>query len=84
MSAAFSAGQLVRETVAFASAVVVGMIAWGVAVLLGVSLDVVGVVFDRPSDHPYEDAWMVGSVVLAVVVAGRVWWCVPRTGPDRC
>jgi membrane protein DedA with SNARE-associated domain len=63
-----------REAAAALAAAVVGAVAWALAVLVGVSADVVGVVFYREADYPSQDAWMFGSTVLAAVVAGLTWW----------
>jgi hypothetical protein len=69
-----------REAAAALAAAVVGALAWGLAVLLGISADVVGVVFYREADYPSQDAWMLGSAVLAAVVAGLTWW-IARVEP---
>jgi hypothetical protein len=63
-----------REAAAGLTAAVVGAVAWALAVLVGVSADVVGVVFFREVDYPFQDAWMLGSAVLAAVLAALTWW----------
>jgi uncharacterized membrane protein len=75
-----------REAAAALAAAVVGAVAWALAVLVGVSADVVGVVFYREADYPSQDAWMLGSAVLAAVVAGLTWWLArvePKPGRLR-
>ena len=62
-----------REAAAALAAAVVGALAWGLAVLVGISADVVGVVFYREADYPSQDAWMLGSTVLAAVLAALTW-----------
>ena len=62
-----------RAAAAALTAAVVGALAWGLAVLVGISADVVGVVFYREADYPSQDAWMLGSTVLAAVLAALTW-----------
>jgi hypothetical protein len=54
------------------------MFTWITAMLAGVAADVIGVVFHDPADHPYQDAWVIGSVVLASGLAGSTWWAAGR------
>jgi hypothetical protein len=72
---------------AFAAAVgsaVVGVLVWGVAVLVGISADVIGVVFYRPEDYPYASAWVIGSAVLGGAAAGTMLWLArPGRSVDR-
>ncbi|GAB3031095.1 hypothetical protein GCM10011376_24150 [Nocardioides flavus (ex Wang et al. 2016)] len=69
-----AAGEVGRALGAAIGAVVVGTTVWLVAVLIGVSADVIGVVFHRPEDYPFSGAWMIGSALLGAVAAGAVLW----------
>ena len=64
--------------------VVVGVLVWCLAVLVGISADVIGVVFYRPEDYPYASAWVVGSAVLGAVATGTMLWLArPGRSVDR-
>ena len=63
-----------RALAAAVGSVVVGVLVWGVAVLVGISADVIGVLFYRPEDYPYASAWVIGSAVLGAAAAGTVLW----------
>lgn len=39
----------------------------------GVMLDVVGILWARPEDYPYMDAWLSGTCVVAVLAGVGVW-----------
>jgi hypothetical protein len=65
-------------------AAVVGVAVWLVAVLFGICADVIGVVFHRPEDYPYSDAWVVCSAALGAAAAGAVLWAArPGRGSEQ-
>lgn len=71
MSAARDVG---RSLGAALGSVLVGILVWGLAVLVGIAADVIGVVFYRPEDYPYASAWVIGSALLGAAAAGAVLW----------
>jgi len=50
-----------------------GVISWLTVMVVGVKGNVVGVVFYDLADYPYEDAWAIASVMLAVGLASSTW-----------
>lgn len=56
------------------------MFGWGAFVglmVLGVATEILP--FISPVDpHPYEDAWMIGSVVVSIAVACATWWLLRK------
>jgi hypothetical protein len=73
-----------RALAAAVGSVIVGVLVWGVALLVGISADIIGVVFYRPEDYPYASAWVIGSAVLGGAAAGTVLWLArPSRSVDR-
>jgi hypothetical protein len=74
------ATRAVREVLAVVLAGVAGLIGWATTVLVGISADIVGVVFYAPADYVHQDAWMIGSVVVAAGIAGATWRLTRQAG----
>jgi hypothetical protein len=66
--------QAARAVLVVTGAAAAGVLTWIIAVLVGISADVVGILFYRPEDYPYDGVWMVGSTLLAVAVTGTILW----------
>ncbi|WP_159081632.1 hypothetical protein [Nocardioides sediminis] len=64
----------VREVGAAVLGSVAGVLCGVTTLLFGVQADVVGVVFYRPEDYPYEGAWYILSVLVGVVAGFGSWW----------
>ena len=69
-----TATEAVRAVLVVTGAAAAGVLTWIVAALVGISADVVGILFSRPEDYPYEGAWMVGSTLLSVAVTVAILW----------
>jgi len=54
-------------------AVLVGVGTWIACMVVGVLMDVIAFPFPDRTSYPYETAWLLGSVVLAVVSAAATW-----------
>jgi hypothetical protein len=68
------AAQAVHAALVVTGAAAAGLLTWIVAFFVGVSADIVGILFYRPEDYPYDGAWMVGSTLLAVAVTVAILW----------
>lgn len=49
----------------------------------GVMLDVVGILWARPEDYPYMDAWLSGTCVVATLAGVGVWALLRRRHTNR-
>lgn len=63
------------------SAVAVVIVTFIVGFAMGVAIDVVGILWARPEDYPYEDAWLSGASIAAVLAGVAVWVLLRRRTP---
>lgn len=71
--------QTARAVLVVTGAVAAGLLTWIVLFLVGVSTDIVGLMFYREEDYPYASAWGLGSTAIAAVVTGLILWrALPR------
>lgn len=76
-------GQPLREVGAAVLGALAGVLCGVTTLLVGVQTDIVGVVFYRPEDYPYEGAWYVLSLLLGVVAGFGSWWVLRRPAISR-
>jgi hypothetical protein len=78
-----AARQPVREVGAAVLATVAGVLCGVTTLVFGVQADIVGVVFYRPEDYPYEGAWYILSLLVGVAAAFGSWWVLRRPTISR-
>ena len=78
-----AARQTVREAGAVALGAVVGVLCGVTTLVVGVQADIVGVVFYRPEDYPYEGAWLLLSLFVGAVAGFGSWWVLRRPTTRR-
>lgn len=69
-----------RAVLVAVMAVAAGFLTWVAVAFVGISADIVGIMWSRPEDYPYEDAWLFGGVALGATVTGLILW---RSMPRR-
>ena len=70
--------RVAREILAVLVAPLVGLLLGTATLYFGLVADIIGVVFYRAEDYPYEDAWYRLCVFVGVVVTVGTWWLLRR------
>ena len=78
-----AAGRLGREAGAAVLGAAAGVLCGVTALGFGAQAGIVGVVFHRPEDYPYEGAWSLLSLLVGVVAGFGSWWVLRRPTPSR-